>query len=80
MSTPSDSVDDGINCSRLFAKAVHVLVNHLQQLTWLYVSFTDDKIYDIIDFPGQIRQQLHDWPLSRFHRQRCLSDAIEIWL
>jgi hypothetical protein len=73
------TVIDQNESSKYIVKLVHFLVDHLQQLVSLCISFNSTS--SITPYlPPTIRQQLYEWPLNRSYRLRCLSEEIQIWL
>jgi hypothetical protein len=72
---------DGKNKStKRIVDLIYFLVDHLQQLVSLHIEFFNSRSYNTPFFPHLIRQQLHQYPLSRPYRLRCSSEIIQIWL
>ncbi len=60
---------------------IHFLVDHLQQLVSLYMSFDCWQSSETTScFPHRVRRQLHEWPLNRTYRLRCSTEEIQLWL
>ncbi|CAF2978676.1 unnamed protein product [Rotaria sp. Silwood2] len=77
---PLDSVDDENKSVKRFVNAIHFLVNHLQQLVSLHISFHYRVSSETLCFSHLLRRQLYEWSLSRPYRLQCSSKWIQIWL
>ncbi len=76
----SDYSDNGRGYSQNLINHLHFLANHLRQLISIRIEFWKAAVPDTRCFLHEIRRQLHEQPLNRPHRQRLISNAIEIWL
>ncbi len=77
---PSCIVDGNNKSTKRVVNLIYYLIDHLQQLISLYITFHDWTISETPCFPHLIRQQLHRYPPSRSYRLRCSSYMIQIWL
>jgi hypothetical protein len=67
-------------CTKYILNIIHFLVDHLQHLVSLQISFSCWIDMETACFPYLIRRRLHEWPLSRSYRLRCSTEEIQIWL
>ncbi|CAF0994060.1 unnamed protein product [Rotaria sordida] len=73
------TVVDQNESSKYIVNLVRFLVDHLQQLVSLSISFKSTSSSSPC-FPPTIRRQLYEWPLNRSYRLRCSFEEIQIWL
>jgi hypothetical protein len=77
----SSRIIDGKNKStKRIVNLIYFIVDHLQQLIWLEINFSNMDVSDTVCFPHLIRRQLHQYPLSRHCHFRCSTKEIQIWL
>ncbi|CAF4528755.1 unnamed protein product [Rotaria sp. Silwood2] len=74
---PSHSVDDENKSIKRFVNAIHFLVNHLQQLISLHISFHYRVSSETPCFSHLLRRQLHEWSLSRPYRLQCFPNGFK---
>ncbi|CAF4011530.1 unnamed protein product, partial [Rotaria sp. Silwood1] len=60
--------------------AIYLLVDQLQKLVSLRITFSNSRYSDTPCFPHLIRRQLHHYPLNQPFRLRVTSNEIHIWL
>ncbi|CAF2057908.1 unnamed protein product [Rotaria magnacalcarata] len=77
---PLSIIDSKNEFTKRIVNMIYFLVDHLQQLVSLHIKFISRTSYETPCFPNLIRQQLHQYPLSRPCRLRCSSEMIQIWL
>ncbi|CAF1380587.1 unnamed protein product [Rotaria sordida] len=77
---PSCIIDGKNKSTKRIVNLIYLLVDQLQKLVYLRISFCTTNFSDTPCFPHLIRQQLHQYPLSRPFRLRVSSNAVEIWL
>ncbi len=76
---PLRIVDGKNKSTKLIVNLIYFLVDHLQQVVSLQITFFSMKYSNIPCFPHLIQQQLHQYPISQPYRLRCPSDMIELW-
>ncbi|CAF3110115.1 unnamed protein product [Rotaria sp. Silwood2] len=77
---PSRMKDGKKKSTKCIVNLIYLLVDHLQQLVYLEIFFCDMFQHDTPYFPHLVRQELHQYPLSRLCRLQCFSTNIQIWL
>ncbi|CAF2679788.1 unnamed protein product [Rotaria sp. Silwood2] len=77
---PSSIIEDKSKCMKHIVNLIYFLVHNLQQLISLQMKFSNPTFFKTTCFPNLIRQQLHQYPLSRPYRLHCSSEMIQIWL
>ena len=77
---PSHIVDGKNKSTKRIVSFIYLLVDQLQELVSLHISFSNSRHSDTPCFPHLIRRQLHHYPLSRPFRLRVSSNEIHIWL
>ncbi|CAF0940536.1 unnamed protein product [Rotaria sordida] len=77
---PSCIIDGKNKSTKRIVNLIYLLVDQLQKLVYLRISFCTTNFSDTPCFPHLIRQQLHQYSLSRPFRLRVSSNAVEIWL
>ncbi|CAF2813283.1 unnamed protein product [Rotaria sp. Silwood2] len=74
-------IKDGKNkCTKRIVNLIYLLVNYLQELVWLRISFCNIFHSDTPYFPHLIRRELYQYPLSRPCRLRCSNHSFEVWI
>ena len=72
---------DGKNKStKRIVNLIYFIADHLQQLVYLRIYFSNILRNDTPYFPHLVRRQLYQYPLSRRCRLRCSTEHIQIWL
>lgn len=77
---PSRIINGKNKSTKRLTNLIYYLVDHLQQLVSLYITFFGWNISETSCFPHLIRRQLYQYPLSRSCRLRCSPNMIQIWL
>ncbi|CAF1385267.1 unnamed protein product [Adineta ricciae] len=77
---PSHTIGGKNKSTKRIVNLIHFIIDHLQQLVWLEINFSNLDAPDTPCFPDLIRRQLHQYSLSRPCQFRCSTKEIQIWL
>ncbi|CAF1455343.1 unnamed protein product [Rotaria sp. Silwood1] len=77
---PSCIVDGKNKSTKRIVTLIYLLVDQLQKLVSLRITFSNSRYSDTPCFPHLIRRQLHHYPLNQPFRLRVTSNEIHIWL
>ncbi|CAF1410271.1 unnamed protein product [Rotaria sordida] len=77
---PSCIVDGKNKSTKRIVTLIYLLVDQLQKLVSLRITFSNSRYSDTPCFPHLIRRQLHHYPLNQPFRLRVTSNKIHIWL
>ncbi|CAF4304991.1 unnamed protein product [Rotaria sp. Silwood2] len=77
---PSCIVDGKNKSTKRIVTLIYLLVDQLQKLVSLRITFSNSRYSDTPCFPHLIRRQLHHYPLNQPFRLGVTSNKIHIWL